>query len=385
MATQPVAVDAADTAVDTPDPRAVPPRQAEGSVVSLTGHHALFAIDEIVRRLADRALLPSSQISQSERQLIDDVLAALLPKLDYGHRAMLCERFLSGTDVPRKTVALLARGDSDFSKELLEKSPVLCELDLIDLLHHGTEEQHIAIARRRDLSAPAMDAIAADGLSQLVTHELLTNKRVSIPAGVLGKLVARAKEEPELVDLILGRDELGPGLAFDMFWIATSEQRGVITKRFSIDRNALEFGTVPNMKDAIESLAPSTIAALEIIAGPQTASEFDAGGALEAIQNGHAEDFFSTVADGSGLSHALVKKIVADRSGEPLAILCKALRFGRSRFVIVLNLFQKAWGVGAEEKAQEKRLSMIYDTLSVDRADLILRYWNYAPNSLDEK
>ena len=350
--------------------------------MSLTGHHALFVIDEIVRRLADRALMPSSQVTQGERHLIDDVLAAFLPRLDYGHRAMLCERFLNGVDVPAKTVRLLAAGDSDLSRTLLEKSPALCDLDLVAILRTGTEEQQLAIARRKRMSAQTIAAIASDGVSHKVLKELLENDKVAIPDKVLRQLVRRTEWEPELVSALLQRAELGPSLAFELFWHAGTGQRVSIAKRFSVDRHVFDFGTITDMEDAIDSLNPETIAALEIIAGPQRRRAFDPDEALAAIQQGHADDFFKTIAAGAGLSHELVRRIVGDASGEPLAILCKALRFGRSRFLIVLNLFQKAWDVASEDAAQEERLAMIYDSLSVDRADLILRYWNYAPDSV---
>ena len=171
-------------------------------------------------------------------------------------------------------------------------------------------------------------------------------------------------------------------VAFRLFWHADPAERESIAKRFSVDRHVLEFGTIPDMEDAIDSLNPQTIAALEIITGPQRRAEFDPEEALAAIQQGHADAFFKTIANGAGLSHDLVRKIVGDVSGEPLAILCKALRFGRPRFLIILNLFQKAWESNSEDEAQRERLAMIYDSLSVDRADLILRYWNYAPDSV---
>ncbi len=382
MAITPVAVDATDKAVETPDPWAFPPHQSEGGVVSLTGHHALFAIDEIVRRLADRALMPASQVTQSERQLIDDVLAALLPVLDYGHRAMLCERFLGGTDVPAKTVRLLAGGDSDFSKALLEKSPALCALDLVAIARDGLEDQQIAVARRKNLSPNTVAVLAQSGKSHRVLKELLANESTVIPEAVLSELVRRSAWEPELVGALLQRPEMGPALAFRLFWSAGPDDRVTIAKKFSVDRHALEFGSIPDMENAIDSLNPATVAALEIITGSQRPRAFDAQSAVDALEHGHADQFFEALADGAGVSRNLVKKIVADASGEPLAILCKALKMGRSRFVTVLKLFQQAWAVGDGGAGQEERLTMIYDSLSVDRADLILRYWNYAPDSL---
>ncbi len=383
MATNPVAFEAADGAVETPDPLVFPSDQPEGSVVSLTGHHALFPMDDLVRRLADRALMPSSQLSGSERQLIDDVLAALLPKLDYGHRAMLSERFLTGSEVPRNTVRLLAADDSELGCRLLEKSPALCELDLVVLLRTGTEAQQRAIARRRELSAHTVAALAADGVPPTVLKELLANDSITLPQRIVRQLVDRAAVDVDLVDPLLHRREMGPSDAFRLFWHARAADRIAIAKKFSVDRHALEFGELNDMEDAIHTLNPATIAALEIIAGPQRKSDFDPEAALTALQHGQAEVFFDALANGAGLSRDLVRTIVADASGEPLAILCKALRLGRGRFVLVLGLFQKAWDV-EDVTAQTDRLTMVYDSLSVDRADLILRYWNYAPASVSQ-
>jgi uncharacterized protein (DUF2336 family) len=84
----------------------------------------------------------------------------------------------------------------------------------------------------------------------------------------------------------------------------------------------------------------------------------------------------------SGIKPITGAKIMGDPGGEPLAILCKATGLGKSDL-------QGLWrSMRRPETAEDgsiypawERVQVTYDMLAVDRAQTVLRYWNWSLSS----
>ena len=75
-------------------------------------------------------------------------------------------------------------------------------------------------------------------------------------------------------------------------------------------------------------------------------------------------------------------KILGDTGGEPLAILCKATGLSR---VDLLNLWRSMRRpevtAAGEVHPDLDRVQITYEMLAVDRAQTVLRYWNWSLSS----
>ena len=95
-------------------------------------------------------------------------------------------------------------------------------------------------------------------------------------------------------------------------------------------------------------------------------------GALEAMRvAGPRQDIIAEIATLSGIDIGLMRKLVDDMSGEPFAVLCKATG-------LKWPSFEAFWiGQGrALESDLVEQARHIYDMLSVEKAQTVLRYWN---------
>jgi len=82
----------------------------------------------------------------------------------------------------------------------------------------------------------------------------------------------------------------------------------------------------------------------------------------------------------AGISDSLVVRICSDLGGEPLAILCKAT--GADRDVLA----QLCVGLGGFSETEGlHRAKTIYDGLSVEKAQTVLRYWDWAKAGEDRR
>ncbi len=84
----------------------------------------------------------------------------------------------------------------------------------------------------------------------------------------------------------------------------------------------------------------------------------------------------------SGLKPMTGAKIFTDTGGEPLAILCKATGLPRNAvrsLWVALRRPETAPGGGMSPALE--RVMITYDMIAVDRAQTVLRYWNWSLSS----
>ncbi len=104
--------------------------------------------------------------------------------------------------------------------------------------------------------------------------------------------------------------------------------------------------------------------------------------AVATAQGGITRQLASEIASLSGLKPITGAKILTDPGGEPLAILCKATGLPRSAVRALWRGLRRpeADSHGAMLPALERTLT-VYDIMAVDRAQTVLRYWNWALSS----
>ena len=101
-----------------------------------------------------------------------------------------------------------------------------------------------------------------------------------------------------------------------------------------------------------------------------------------AAKTGLDREVAAEIAYLAGIKPLTGAKILGDVGGEPLAILCKAT--GMSR-VDLQNLWRSMrrpeTTPGGEVHPDWERVQITYEMLAVDRAQTVLRYWNWSLSS----
>jgi uncharacterized protein (DUF2336 family) len=75
-------------------------------------------------------------------------------------------------------------------------------------------------------------------------------------------------------------------------------------------------------------------------------------------------------------------KIMTDIGGEPLAVLCKATGLPRTALRQLWRALRRPEATEAGEPTESiTRVLQIFDMIAVDRAQTVLRYWNWSLSS----
>jgi uncharacterized protein (DUF2336 family) len=103
------------------------------------------------------------------------------------------------------------------------------------------------------------------------------------------------------------------------------------------------------------------------------------GAVADAARHGLNAERAAEISTLAGISSRAGARILADEGGEPIAILCKATGLGREDLRNLWRALRRAEvGPDGEAEAAWERVRVTYEMLAVDRAQTVMRYWNWA-------
>jgi len=246
------------------------------------------------------------------------------------------------------------------------------------------------VALRRGVSDVVSEALIEFGEVPVIEC-LLRNDQARLSQTALEAVVASTRGDARLVPTLLRRPELRPSQAYILFWWADAEARRTILQRFAVSREVLQEAVSDVFPIAAEEGWQDPLArkALQFIERRQRnraaidKSPFDSlEAAVAAAQSGVTREVAEEISYLSGLKPMTGAKIITDPGGEPLAILCKATGLPRAAVRALWRGLRRPEtdAAGAVTPALE-RVLLIYDTIAVDRAQTVLRYWNWSLSS----
>ena len=335
--------------------------------------------ETVLRRIADLALLPSNLVPPQERSLLDGVLAQLVSRLDEGLRLRLAERLAQQSDCPRELAMALARDDPKIAEEILLEGMPLTDGDLIRIVSEGDEPHRSIIAGRRGLSSAVADEVVECGQPATICR-LLNNNFARLSLRAVEVLVARSASEPEYRAPLLARTELPVRQAQLMFWWCDSAQRLEIMQRFTVDRSRIHDLLDPILGDGqgLQGMDEAMRVSLSLLNRPRAIDHDRLASLVAKVGKGELEWFSEELADMSSLRPETMYRILNDHGGEPLAVFAKAMSLSRKEFGELIVVTVDARQDGLPTKQDLDRIGGLFDSLTTDKADVALRYWDIA-------
>ena len=344
----------------------------------------------LFKRLADVVCLPSSRVNAFERSMIADLLSDMLREAVTSERARVARRLANLTEIPPTLVRMLLRDECEVAQHLLEHCESLSDVDLLDCARRGTPEHRRLIAARRGVSEVVAEALV-EPQEPVVIELLLRNTQARLSADSVERLVAATRAHPRLVPSLLRRPELRPSHAYILFWWADAEARRTVLQRFAVSREVLQetAADIYPLAAAEGWQEPLSRKALQFIerrqrnrAALQRSSFTSLDAAVSAAETGLTREVAQEIAYLSGLKPMTGAKILSDPGGEPIAILCKATGLPKTA---VRSLWRAMRRPDVDGQGQItpglERVLITFDMIAVDRAQTVLRYWNWSLTS----
>jgi len=344
----------------------------------------------LLRRLADVVCLPSSRVNAFERAMTADLLVEMLREATALDRARVAKRMTGLVEAPNNLLRLLLLDEIEVARPLLEDSAALSDADLIATALGGQAEHRQLIARRRDLSE-IVGEVLLERAEFKVIEALLRNETARLSQPTVDAIVAASRDEVSLVPLVLRRRELRPSQAYIMFWWCPEEARRQILQRFAVSREVLQeaagdvfaVAAAEGWQDAPSRKALQFIERRQRNRAAVDKSPYDSlEDAVRQAQTGLTRELAEEISYLAGIKPTTGAKIFGDEGGEGIAVLCKAAGLPKAAVRAMWRGLRRPEtdGQGRFLPALE-RVMVAYDSLAVDRAQTVLRYWNWSLSS----
>lgn len=345
----------------------------------------------LLKRLADVVSLPASRVNAFERAVTGDLLVEMLRQAAPEDRRRVAQRLAPLNDMPSSLTRLLLRDAPEIAAPLIEGCAGLTDADLAACVRDAGPAHRLLVAGRRGVSEVVSEALLAFAEPEVV-EALLRNGTARLSQPGVETVVAMSRTAPELAELLLRRPELRPSGAYVMFWWGDADARRLIMQRFAVSREVMQevaedvfaLAAAENWQD------PAARKALQFIERRQRNraalsrspyADLEAA-VLAAEAGGLNRELAAEIAHLAGIKPLTGAKIMGDAGGEPLAILCKATGLDKPYLRALWRSVRRPETApdGGVDPAWE-RVQTLYDMLAVDRAQTVLRYWNWSLSS----
>jgi len=151
-------------------------------------------------------------LSESELQLAQDIIRAMVKDVAVEVRQALSENLKSSPEMPREVAIKLAQDVESVALPVLEFSNVLTEEDLVELIklttgQSSSETKHKAIARREEVPETVADALV-EHAGEAAVATLVSNKGADLTEKSLQKVVQKFPESTPVKTGLVHRDKL---------------------------------------------------------------------------------------------------------------------------------------------------------------------------------
>ncbi len=345
----------------------------------------------LLKRLIDVVATPGSRLSPPDRAMAGDILLDMLFHASEDDRVLCAQRLQHSREAPRRLLRYLGQCAFVIAQPLLEENEAYDATDLCHLVAETTMEHRLAIAARKTVSVSVSEALVDAGEPQVI-RVLLGNKGAELAEATVDDLVFVSRNHEDLCSLLVERSEIRPTQAMAMFWWSDGVIRRTILQRHAADRMDLIDACADVFRLAAEEewQDPVTRKTLQLIERRQrnraALEKSDYDSLEEAIKVATYEGMSSHLAQEigylSGIKPVTIAKILSDRGGEGLAVLCKATGLKRNylrEFWLALKRpLEIDTGI---PHPQFEYVAETYELLTVGKAQTTLRYWNWSLSS----
>jgi uncharacterized protein (DUF2336 family) len=344
----------------------------------------------LLKRLADVVSLPASRVNAFERSMTADLLVEMLREAEVDERTRVALRLAPLSEIPNSLVRLLLRDRIEIAALLIDDCGSLTDADLVACARDTDLAHRRAIAHRKSIPEVVAEAVA-EPLETEVLSVLLHNLSARLSQPAMEGIVGASRGEPALVPALLKRPELRPSGAYIMFWWCDADARRTILQRFAVSREVLQeavddvfaLGAAEAWQDP---LARKALQFIERRQRNRAAIEKSPYASLEeavaAAEGGLTRKIAEEIGYLSGVKPATLAKILSDRGGEAIAVLCKSTGLPKSALKSLWRSMKRP-ETGPDGLIAEalERVLITYDMIATDRAQTVLRYWNWALSS----
>jgi uncharacterized protein (DUF2336 family) len=336
------------------------------------------ARSRLVENITDLFLSDDGRLSEHERALMSDILGKLVSQVEAEIKKELSKALTnSGIDLP-DVARQLAGDEVEIARPLLEKSSLLKDPDLIEIIRMRTDEHRMAIAMRDEVSEAVSNALVEFG-NEDVVEALLNNHDAQLNKRAMEYLVAESRRVDRFQEPLLRRSDLPGDLAYRMYWWVSAALRKTVLMNFEVDpvvfEQAVRRAASAAIVDGEEELS-TYVKAQRLVRRMSENGELSVQFLLNALRQQRVAVFVAGMGEMGGVNFRTAWRIFSDKGGESFAVLAKAVGVDRNQFTSIYLLVVQARDGGAPKSPGVlKDILTLFDQTSEENAKGALQVW----------
>lgn len=257
-----------------------------------------------------------SDLASGDRMAAEAAMTVLLDDPSVLVRRALAEVLANSEDAPRSVILGLTQDQIDIAEIVIERSPALLDVELVDLVASGKERLQLATASRALLSRAVAAAIAEVGHPSACLL-LIENPGAEITGAGLARIAERHGHLAAIRDSLLVREDLPTEtrqalvstLADTLARFVTHREWLPEDRAKSVTREACDRATVA----IAAGQTPEQVAAL--VRHLAQTGQLTGALLLRALLSGNLHFLIDALAELSGLAPSRISSVLGDRSG----------------------------------------------------------------------
>jgi uncharacterized protein (DUF2336 family) len=166
----------------------------------------------VQRQVADLLLASNQPYSERQVAIFNDVIGSLVQQVDRQALLELTGRLATADNAPNPVINHLSNNDDiAVAGQVLERSKVLTDENLIEIARTKGQEHLLAIAARPQVSETVTDALVERGDAH-VTQKVVANDGARLSELGFVKVVHEARTDEALASTLRGRKDVPPEL-----------------------------------------------------------------------------------------------------------------------------------------------------------------------------
>ncbi len=336
------------------------------------------ARSRLVENITDLFLSDDGRLSEHERALMSDILGKLISQVEVDIRKELANTLANpGIDLP-DIAKILANDDVEIARPLLERSNLLKDPDLIEIIRMRTDEHRMAIAMREEVSESVSNALVEFG-GEDVIEGLLNNHDSQLSKRAMEYLVAESRRVDRFQEPLLGRADLPGDLAYRMYWWVSAALRKKILTDYSVDpvifEQAVKRAAGAVLTDQGDDQS-AYVRAQRLVRRMKESGELSVQFLLNALRQQRVAVFVAGMGELGHINFRTAWRIFSDKGGESFAVLAKAVGIDRNQFTnIYLLVVQAREGGAPKSPGYLKNILTLFDATTEANAKGALQVW----------
>lgn len=308
-----------------------------------------------------------SDLSNDDRMAAEGAMIMLLDDPSPLVREALAYALASSASAPPPVVLALASDQPDIAAIVLERSPLLVDTDLVDIVGGGDDWAQVAIARRSELPCAVSAALAEVG-SVEACLALLENPGATIVPLSLKRMAERFGYNAPLREAMFARIDLPTGVRQSLVQMLAESLASFVARRDWLDENRARRAAQEACEKATIVIADSAGPELGLLVRHlRESGQLTAALVLRALLCGNIRLFEEALAELSDLPLARVSALIHDRRGAGRDALFRRANLPRSvlpAFHAALDAMDESGYVASPGAAAQLRRRMVERVLT---------------------